>query len=143
MEYNSRPHHESVGALRGVLIGWASLAMASLETICVAAVALSGVRVLLGMTSLLAAGAAGPAQGFHRNALRLPILWIAGLLAALNLLLLWNEERIRRNPSAQWRLQPLTSRQRRARWTQLGTSVATLLLILGEVITHPLFHTEH
>ena len=128
---------------RGVWIGWAALAMAAVESLCVAAVALSGVSGLLGMTSLLAAGAAGPAQGFHRNALRLPILWVAGVLAALNLLLLWNEDSIRRNPAAQWRLQPLTSRQRRTRWIQLGTSVATLLLILGEVITHPWFHIEH
>lgn len=128
---------------RGMLIGWASLAMAAVEAFCLAAVALSGVRVFLGMTSLLAAGAAGPAHGFHRNAIRLPILWTAGLLAALNLLLLWNEERIRRNPAAQWRMRPLTVRQRRARWLQLGTSVATLLLVLGEVVTHPWFHIEH
>jgi len=132
-----------VGTLRGILIGWASLALAALEAICVAAVALSGVRVLLGMTSLLAAGAGGPAHGFHRNALRIPILTIAGILAALNLILLWNEDRIRRNPSAQWRIQPLTSGQRRGRWIQITTSVATLLLILAEVGTHPWFHTEH
>jgi len=125
------------------LIGWASLALAAVQAICVAAVALSGVRVVLGMSSLLAAGAVGPAHGFHRNALRLPILWIAGLLAALNLLLLWNEGRIRRSPSAQWRLQPLTSRQRRGRWIQLGTSVASLVLILAEVVSHPWFHIEH
>jgi hypothetical protein len=131
------------GTLRGILIGWASLALAAVQAICVAAVALSGVRVLLGMTSLLAAGAAGPAQGFHRNALRLPVLWIAGILAVLNLLLLWNEDRIRRSPSAQWRLQPLISRQRRSRWMQLGTSVASLVLILAEVVSHPWFHIEH
>jgi hypothetical protein len=125
------------------LIGWASLALAAVQAICVAAVALSGVRVLLGMTSLMAAGAGGAAQGFHRNALRVPILTIAGILAALNLLLLWNENRIRRNPSAQWRIQPLTSRQRRGRWIQISTSVATLLLILAEVGTHPWFHIEH
>ncbi len=129
--------------MRGILIGWASLALAAVQAICVAAVALSGVRVLLGMTSLLAAGAAGAAQGFHRNALRLPVLWIAGILAVLNLLLLWNENRIRRSPSAQWRLQPLTSRQRRSRWMQLGTSVASLVLILAEVVSHPWFHIEH
>lgn len=132
-----------MGTLRGILIGWASLALAAVQAICVAAVALSGVRVLLGMTSLMAVGAMGPAHGFHRNALRIPILWIAGILAALNLLLLWNENRIRRNPSAQWRIQPLTSRQRRGRWIQLGTSLATLLLILAEVATHPWFHIEH
>ena len=129
--------------MRGILIGWASLALAAVQAICVAAVALSGVRVLLGMTSLLAAGAAGAAPGFHRNALRLPVLWIAGILAVLNLLLLWNEDRIRRSPSAQWRLQPLTSRQRRGRWMQLGTSVASLVLILAEVVSHPWFHIEH
>ena len=132
-----------MGTLRGILIGWASLALAAVQAICVAAVALSGVRVLLGMTSLMAVGAMGPAHGFHRNALRIPILWIAGILAALNLLLLWNENRIRRNPSAQWRLQPLTSRQRRSRWMQLGTSVASLVLILAEVVSHPWFHIEH
>ncbi len=129
--------------LHGVWIGLASLALAAVQSLCVAAAALSGVRVLLGLTSLLAAGASGPAHGLHREALRLPILWIAGLLAALNLFLLWNEDRIRRTPAAQWRLQPLTSRQRRARWIQLGTSVAGLLLILGEVLTHPWFHIEH
>jgi ABC-type xylose transport system permease subunit len=132
-----------VGTFRGILIGWASLALAAVQAICAAAVALSGVRVLLGMTSLLAAGAVGPAQGFHRNALRIPILTIAGMLAALNLLLLWNENRIRRNPAAQWRTLPLTSRQRRGRWIQLATSVATLLLILAEVGTHAWFHIEH
>jgi hypothetical protein len=125
------------------LIGWASLALAAVQAICAAAVALSGVRVLLGMTSLFAAGAMGPAQGFHRSALRIPILWIAGTLAALNLLLLWNENRIRRDPSAQWRIQPLTSRERRGQWIQLSTSVATLVLILAEVVTHPWFHIEH
>ena len=129
--------------MRGILIGWASLTLAAVQAICVAAVALSSVRVLLGMTSLLAAGAAGAAPGFHRNALRLPVLWIAGILAVLNLLLLWNENRIRRNPSARWRLQPLTSRQRRGRWMQLGTSVASLVLILAEVVSHPWFHIEH
>ena len=132
-----------MGTLRGILIGWASLTLAAVQAICVAAVALSSVRVLLGMTSLLAAGAAGAAPGFHRNALRIPILTIAGILAVLNLLLLWNENRIRRNPSARWRLQPLTSRQRRGRWMQLGTSVASLVLILAEVVSHPWFHIEH
>jgi hypothetical protein len=132
-----------VQALRGVLIGWASLALAAIQAICAAAVALSGVRVLLGMTSLLAAGAVGPAHGFHRNALRIPMLTIAGILAAINLLLLWNENRIRRNPSAQWRIHPLTSRQRRGRWIQLATSVSALLLVLAEVVTHPWFHIEH
>ena len=106
-----------MGSLRGAWMGCASFVLASVQAMCVAAVALSGVRVLLGMGSLLAAGAVGPAHGFHRDSLRIPILAAAGILAVLNLLLLWNENRVRRNPAAQWRIQPLTSRQRRGQWT--------------------------
>ena len=83
------------------ILGWSSLFLAVIESLCAAAVALSGVRVLLGMSSLIAATAAGPAHGFHREGLRVPILWTSGVLALLTLLLLWNEHRIRQNPAAQ------------------------------------------
>jgi hypothetical protein len=129
-------------AMRSTILGWSSLFLAALESLCAAAVALSGVRVLLGLSSLIAATAVGPAQGLHREALRVPILWISGVIAVVNLLLLWNENRIRQNPAAQWRIQPLTPKQRRQRWMQLGTSILALLLILAEVVTHPWFHHE-
>jgi hypothetical protein len=138
----SADNHSGASGLRGTVLGWSSLFLALLESLCAMAVALSGVRVLLGLSSLIAATAAGPAHGFHREALRIPILWASGLIAALNLLLLWNENRIRSNPAAQWRLQPLTSKQHRQRWIQIATSVVALLLILAEVVTHPLFHHE-
>ena len=128
--------------VRGSILGWSSLFLAALESLCVAAVALSGVRVLLGLSSFIAVTAAGPAHGFHREGLRVPILWISGAIAAVNLLLLWNENRIRNNPAAAWRMQPLTSKQRRQRWIQIVTSVAALLLIVAEVVTHPWFHHE-
>ena len=134
--------HANGSGVRSTILGWSSLFLAAIESLCAAAVALSGVRVVLGMTSLIAASAAGPAHGFHREALRVPILWASGVIALLNLLLLWNENRIRQNPAAQWRLQPLTPKQRRQRWMQLGTSIAALLLILAEVVTHPWFHRE-
>lgn len=126
----------------GFLLAWGSLALAAAESICVVAVGLSGVRVALGLSSLIAATAGGPAQGFHRNGLRLPFL-VAGTAGALfSLLLLWNEERIRRNPSAAWRMRPLTKQQRRRRWLQLVLAFATLLLVIVEVITHSWFHHE-
>jgi len=123
-------------------LGWSALGLAAVESICAAAVALSGVRVLLGMSSLIAATTAGPAQGFHREGIRIPILWISGVIAGVNLLLLWNESRLRSNPASQWRMQPLTPKERRRRWIQIVTSVAALLLIAAEVITHPWFHQE-
>jgi len=124
------------------LLTWGSLALAAAESLCVAAVGLSGVRVALGLTSLLAAGAGGPAQGFHREAIRIPLLTIGAIGAVISLLLLWNEERLRRNPAAAWRIRPLTPKQRRRRWLQLGLAILTLLLVAAELITHPWFHHE-
>ncbi len=125
-----------------LLLSWGSLALAAAESICVAAVGLSGVRVALGLTSLLAAGASGPAHGFHREALRIPLLIIGAVGALLSLLLLWNEEKLRRNPASAWRMRPLTPQQRRRRSLQLWLAVLTLLLVMAELITHPLFHRE-
>ncbi len=124
------------------LLTWGSLALAAAESLCVAAVGLSGVRVALGLTSLLAAGAGGPAKGFHQEAIRVPLLTIGAVGALVSLLLLWNEEKLRRNPSAAWRLRPLTAEQKRRRWFQLGAAVLTLLLVVAEVVTHAWFHRE-
>jgi hypothetical protein len=133
------PQHRNVGRL---LLTWGSLALAAAESLCVAAVGLSGVRVALGLTSLLAAGAAGPATGWHREAIRIPLLTVGAVGALVSLLLLWNEEKLRRNPSAAWRIRPLTAQQRRRRKLQLALAILTLLLIAAELITHPWFHHE-
>jgi hypothetical protein len=138
---SSHPENSSSRPSRWLLT-WGSLALAAAESICVAAVGLSGVRVALGMTSLLAAGAAGPARGFHREAIRLPLLTVGAIGAVISLLLLWNEERLRRNPASAWRIRPLTPAQRRRRWFQLGAAVLTLLLVALELITHGWFHRE-
>ena len=125
-----------------LLLAWGSLALAAAESLCVAAVGLSGVRVALGLTSLLAAGAAGPAKGWHREAIRIPLLTIGAVGALLNLLLLWNEGRMRSNPAAAWRMRPLTAKQKRRRRRQLVLAIVTLLLVGAEVVTHPWFHRE-
>ena len=124
------------------LLTWGSFALAAAESICVAAVGLSGMRVALGLTSLLAAGASGPARGLHREAIRIPLLTLGAIGAVVSLLLLWNEDRLRRNPAAAWRVQPLTPIQRRRRRFQLGAAILTLLLVAAELITHPWFHRE-
>ncbi len=125
-----------------LLLAWGSLALAAAESLCVAAVGLSGLRVALGLTSLLAAGASGPARGLHREAIRIPLLTVGAIGALISLLLLWNEERLRRNPAAAWRMRPLTPQQRRQRWLQLELAILTLLLVAAELITHPWFHRE-
>ncbi len=94
------------------------------------------------MSSLISATAAGPAHGFHRNSLRILFLVAGGIGSALVLLLVWNEGRMRKNPAAAWRLQPLTAKQKRSRRIQVVLSVLSLLLIAAEVLTHPWFHHE-
>ena len=135
-EMRSRPKW---GAM---LLTWGSLALAAAESLCVAAVGLSGVRVLVGLSSLIAATAGGPAEGFHRSGLRIPFLAIGTVGALLSLLLVWNEDKIRRNPSAAWRMQPPTLQQKRRRRIQIALAVLTLLLVTAEVLTHPWFHHE-
>jgi ABC-type uncharacterized transport system permease subunit len=119
-----------------------SLGLAIIQSVCAAAVFLSGIGTVLGFSSLIAATAAGPATGFHADRFRIPTLAIAGLGAVVNLVLLWNAERMRRNPSARWRMRPLTRKERWEKWIQLGASVLTLLVIAGELLAHPLFHHE-
>lgn len=118
------------------------LGLAIIQGICAVAVFLSGVRTALGFSSLVTAAAAGPATGLHANRIRIPMLAVAGVGAVVNLLLFWNAERLRRNPSARWRMRPLTRKQRWGRLIQVGTSAVTLLLILAELLAHPLFHHE-
>lgn len=125
-----------------IVLAWGSLGLAVAESICVAFVGLSGVRVLIGMSSLIAVTAGGPAHGFHRESLRVPFLVAGTVGALLSLLLQWNEDRLRRNPSAAWRIQPMTKWQRRRRAFNLYASIFTLLLVAAEVITHPWFHHE-
>jgi len=139
---NSPDFENSASKPTRLLLAWGSLALAAAESICVAAVGLSGLRVALGLTSLLAAGAGGPARGLHKEVIRIPLLTVGAIGAVISLLLLWNEERLRRNPAAAWRMRPLTPKQRRQRWFQLGAAILTLLLVAAELITHPWFHRE-
>ncbi|MFZ0704378.1 MAG: hypothetical protein WAM71_02160 [Candidatus Korobacteraceae bacterium] len=123
---------------RRLVLTWGSLVLAAAESACLFVVGLSGVRVAIGLTSLIAAG--GPATGFHRDAIRIPLLTIGTIGALLSLLLLWNEHRLRSNPSAAWRVQPYTKSQKRQRIFQFWLAIITLLLVAGECITHPWFH---
>jgi hypothetical protein len=115
-----------------------SLGLAIIQGICATAVFVSGISTALGLSTV----AAGPATGFHTNRFRIPMLAIAGLGAVVNLVLLWNAERMRRNPAARWRMRPLARKERWEKQIQLAASILTLLLIAGELLAHPMFHHE-
>jgi len=123
------------------LLTWSTLLFALLQSICTAVLAISGVRVAIGLTALVAAaGVDTPAKGFHSDAIRIPMMLFALAGALINLYLLWNARRLRNRPAAQWRRVPLTAKKRASERAQLILSVLTLALLAAEWLTHPLLH---
>jgi hypothetical protein len=60
--------------------------------------------------------------------------------AVINLGVLLQVRRLRRRPSAQWRVRPLSPRKKRIEQWQLIISVLTLLLVAAELIAHKLIN---
>ena len=112
-----------------------------LQSACTAVMAISGVRVLIGLGALAAAAGLGrPAIGFHRDAIRIPMMLIAVLGSVINLYVIWRIRSLRNRPAAQWRTTPPTSKQIRSERFQIVLAVVTLLLVVAEWITHRIVH---
>lgn len=119
-----------------VLTG-ASLVVALMQSICTAVVTVSAIRVAIGLTALAAAsGVYEPATGFHRDAIRIPMLAFAAAGAVVNLLVLAWIWRLRARPSAQWRRRAITPRERFSERLQIALAVLTLVLVGLETWTH-------
>ena len=123
------------------LLNVASVAFAILQSACTAVIAISGVRVAIGLSALAAAvGIHAPAHGFHQDAIRIPMMTLAFLGAVINLYVIGKVRHLRSKPAAQWRQQPLTKRKLNSERFQIVVSILTLLLLAAEWITHPMVH---
>jgi hypothetical protein len=123
------------------LLNWSSIVFAILQSACTAVIAISGVRVAIGLSALAAAaGIHAPAHGFHQDAIRIPMILLAFLGAVINLFVIWKVRNLRSKPAAQWRQQPVTKKKLNSERFQIALSVLTLLLLAAEWITHPLVH---
>jgi hypothetical protein len=123
------------------LLNWSGIVFALLQSACTAVIAISGVRVAIGLSALAAAaGIHSPAHGFHQDAIRIPMMVLAFLGAVTNLYVIWKVRSLRSKPAAQWRQQPLTKKKLNSERFQIALSVLTLLLLAAEWITHPLVH---
>ena len=100
--------------------------------------ALSGVRLIFGLGALVAvaAGAKGPATGFHQDAIRIPMMVLAVLGSCFNLYMIWRIRSLRNRLSAQWRRQPITRRRLWGERVQITVAVITLFLVLAEFLSH-------
>jgi len=123
------------------LLNWSSIIFAILQSACTAVIAISSLRVAIGLGALAAAaGIHAPAHGFHQDAIRIPMMALAFLGAVVNLFVIWKVRSLRSKPAAQWRQQPLTKKKLNSERFQIALAVVTLLLLAAEWITHPIVH---
>ena len=123
------------------MVGVTSFFFILLQSACTAVMAISGVRVIIGLTALAAAaGLNRPASGFHADAIRIPMMAIAVLGSVINLYVVWRIHSLRARPSSQWRIAPATAKQKRAEVLQIVLAIVTLALVAAEWITHRIVH---
>jgi MFS family permease len=117
---------------------------AALQALCPAVIAISGVRVIIGLGALaIAAGTNAPPRGWHADAIRIPMMTIAAIGAALNLFVIWHIRRLRARPAAQWRIGTLPPRKLRNERVQIVLAILTFVCLAAEWITHPMMHHPH
>jgi len=133
----SRQEPRTASPSRFRWLNWSSLFLAFLQSVCSTFIALHGIRLLVGLgTVILASSAWHLAEQLHADAIRVPMMLIALVGSLLNLLALWQVRRLRRRSASAWRQQPLTPSKRHSEALQLALSVLTLVLLFAEELAH-------
>jgi hypothetical protein len=123
------------------LVSLTSFIFIVLQSACTAVIAVSGVRVAIGLSALAASfGIHAPARGFHQDAIRIPMMIVASIGSLVNLYVIWRIRSLRARPSSQWRVQPATVKQKRSELIQIALAIVTLALVVAEWIFHPMIH---
>jgi len=119
-----------------------SLIFIVLQSACTAVIAISGIRVAIGLSALAEAtiGIHAPASGFHRDVIRIPMMIAATIGSLITLYVIWRIRTLRARPSSQWRMQAVTPKQRRSEFFQIALAIITLVLVAAEWIDHPMVH---
>jgi len=130
--------------LRFKWIGWSSLFLAIVQSVCTMFVALSGLRLLLGAATF---GAAIGVMKFadekiHIDAVRIPMILFALVGAVFNLVALWQVRRLRGRAASAWRQKTVSRSKFASENVQLVLSVMTLVLLAVESFYH-LRNTHH
>lgn len=114
-------------------VSWSSLLFAFLQSVCTFLMAVAGLRLVVGVGSLaLSAEVAALLDRLHAGWLRIPMVSLAFLGAALNLVAILQIWRLRARPASQWRQPPAdVGKLRMERW-QLALSLVTFALIALE-----------
>ena len=127
---------------RSWAVGFTSLFFILLQSACTAVTALSGLRLLIGVGSLAAAATGAKfLASIHGEAIRIPMELLAITGSAVNLYVIWRIRSLRRRPSSQWRVEPVTPAKKRAEAIQIALAIVTLVLVFVEWTIH--LHLHH
>jgi hypothetical protein len=120
-----------------VVLAWSSFFFALLQSVCTIFAAMSGMRLILGISSLAdSASTAATADALHTDWIRIPMLGLALLGSLLNLAILLRIRYLRGRPASQWRHKPPSPRTLRMECVQFALSLATLVLVGMEEYLH-------
>ena len=126
---------------RSWIIGLTSFFFIVLQSACTAVMAISGLRLLIGISSLtFAASGASALASIHGNAIRVPMELLAVGGSAVNLYVIWRIRSLRARPSSQWRVEAVAPAKRRAESIQIALALLTLVLVAAEWVAHVRFH---
>jgi len=119
-------------------VAWGTLFLASMEAACATLIALNGFSLAIGTGTIVLARWATYLHDI--DVVRLPVLALAALGAAANILVVANGWWLRRAPSARWRYRPLNAIQRRRVLLTLGSAAITLAIVAAELFEHRILH---
>lgn len=126
---------------RSWIIGLTSLFFILLQSACAAFMALSGLRLLIGIGSLAAATTGMHLlASIHGEAIRIPMEIVAVAGAVINLSAIWRVRSLRARPSSQWRVGSVPASTRRTEWIQVALAILTLVLVAIEWVIHIHLH---
>ena len=122
-------------------VGWSSLFLAFVQSVCAAFAALSGLRLLIGAAAVAsAAGVLGFVdRHFHYDAIRIPMVLLALVGAVFSLAAVWQVRRLRARPASAWRQKTISAGKLNSERLQLALSLLTLLLLAVEEWYHVKF----
>jgi hypothetical protein len=125
-------------ASRRWAVGLTSLFFIALQSACTVVMALSGVRLLIGLGALaaVATGAREPAGGLHQDAIRIPMMALAAIGSCVNLYMIWRIRSLRKRSSSRWRQQPVSRRRLWGERVQITLAIVTLILVAAEFLAH-------
>jgi hypothetical protein len=140
---DTRPLNEvnSRSWIRSWIIGLTSLFFILLQSACTAFMAISGLRLLIGLGSLAAATTGVRLlASIHGEAIRIPMEIVAVGGSIINLYAIWRVRSLRARGSSQWRMAKVPPETKRAEWIQVALAIFTLGLVVVEWGIHLHLH---